>query len=111
MHTKAQNSIQCSENKADSFTAHENPFSAQSPDIRCIIDGNILSANADTRRSHHHTFQPIPHTNTRHSPHTNVNSPLLQQKTWEPHHEGVSCAFGVPSWIPSSFGTICSRTP
>ena len=48
MHTKAQNSIQCSENKADSFTTHENPFSAQSLDIHCIIDGNILSVNADT---------------------------------------------------------------
>ena len=81
MHTKTQNSIQCSENKADSFTAHENPFSAQSPDIRRIIDDNVLSVNADTRRSHHHTFQPILRTNARHSPHTNVNPPLLQQKT------------------------------
>ena len=47
MHIKTQNSIQCSENKADSFTAHENPFTTQMPDIRCIIDGNVLSVNAD----------------------------------------------------------------
>ena len=47
MHTKTQNSIQCSENEADSFTAHKNPFSAQSPDICHIIYGNVLSANAD----------------------------------------------------------------
>ena len=111
MHTKTQNSIQCSENDADSFTAHENPFSTQLPDIRHIIDGNVLSANADARRSHHRTLKPILHTNAGHSPHTNINSPLLQQKTWEPHHEGVSCASGVPSWIPASFGTICNRTP
>ena len=110
MHTKTQNSIQCSENEADSFTAHENTFSAQSPDIRCIIDGNVLSANADARQSHHCTFQPI-RTNAGHSPHMNVNSPLLRQRTWEPHHEGVSCASGVPSWVPASFGTICNRTP
>ena len=80
MHTKTQNNIQCSENEAYSFTAHENPFSAQSPDIRRIIDGNILSANADARRSHHRTFQPILCTDAGHSPHTNVNPPLLQQK-------------------------------
>ena len=111
MHTKTQNSIQCSENEVDSFTAHENPFSTQSPDICRINDGNILSANADARRFRRHTFQSISRTNAGHSPHSNVTSPLLQQKTWEPHHEGVSCAFGVPSWIPASFGTICNRTP
>ena len=80
MHTKTQNNIQCSENEADSFTAHENPFSAQSPDIRRINDGNVLSVNADARQFCRRTFQSIPHTNARHSPHTNVNSPLLQQE-------------------------------
>ena len=48
MYTKTQNNVQCSENDVDLFTAHENPFPTQLPDIRHINDGNILSANADT---------------------------------------------------------------
>ena len=80
MYTKTQNNVQCSENEVDSFTAHENLFPAQLPDICHINDGNVLSANADTRRFHRRTFQSIPRTNAGHSPHTNVNSPLLQQQ-------------------------------